>query len=293
MNDRVSLGRQALRGALSTRRVAGIPKDEPICVFDFAPRLGVDLWFTGGSSFSGMYSKTSKTILVPALRPVGYQAFSCAHELGHWYFGHGDRVDELDTFDLASNDDPEEVLANLYAGYLLMPSWAVERAFRRRKWSESGCSPFHAYVVATQLGVGYRALVQHLRWSLHSISASESERLLKSSPKQIRESLLGPTPARHLVVADEAWATVAVDLQVGDAAILPHKVQLEGNSVRAVAEQELGVVVEAHLPGKTRAVLKDESWATFIRVCRKEYHGPSEYRHWEDPDVNDNSESHK
>src|SRR5436309_2438353 len=101
MSDRKLLARHALRGALATRHRASIAKSAPICVYDLAKQLGLDVRFHGGSSFGGAYAKASRTILVPSLRPAGRRAFTCGHELGHWYFGHGTRIDELADVDLS------------------------------------------------------------------------------------------------------------------------------------------------------------------------------------------------
>src|ERR1017187_220960 len=129
MNTLIELARQGLRGALETRRRGTKSKSEPICVFDLAESLGVEVKFCPGNSFGGMYAKASRTILVPALRPQGRQAFTCAHELGHWFFEHGTHIDELDDMERERDDHPEERLVNHFASYLLMPPWAVEEAF--------------------------------------------------------------------------------------------------------------------------------------------------------------------
>src|SRR6266481_1055252 len=108
------LARQGLRGALETRRRANASKADPICVYDLAERLGIEVKFCIGNSFGGMYAKASKTVLLPAFRPPGRQAFTCAHELGHWYFGHGSRIDELSDFEQNFPSAPKERLVNIY-----------------------------------------------------------------------------------------------------------------------------------------------------------------------------------
>src|SRR5258707_13572991 len=110
MNTWRDLARQGLRGALETRRQAKVSKAEPICVYDLAERLGVEVKFCSGNSFGGMFAKASKTVLVPALRPPGRQAFTCGHELGHWYFGHGTHIDDLNAIEQHSGGAPQERL---------------------------------------------------------------------------------------------------------------------------------------------------------------------------------------
>src|ERR1039457_6825775 len=109
------LAREGFRGALETRRRVKVAKIDPVCVYDAAEKLGVEVKFCSGDSFGGMYVKTSQTILVPAMRPPGRQAFTCAHELGHWYFRHGNRIEIFDDLQNSSNEDPEERLANFFA----------------------------------------------------------------------------------------------------------------------------------------------------------------------------------
>lgn len=102
---------------------------DPLCIYDFAETLGVEVRFVRGESFEGLYARSSTTILVPSLRPRGRQVFACAHELGHWHFKHGTKIEELKFFDLNYNKRSEEYLANLFAAYLLMPPSVVKKCF--------------------------------------------------------------------------------------------------------------------------------------------------------------------
>lgn len=275
-----------MRGAFEMRRDASLSKTEPLCVFDVAGTVGVEVKFFSGDSFDGMYARGSQTVLVPSLRPPGRQAFTCAHELGHWYFEHGTRIEELKFLDLNYNIQPEERLANLFAAYLLMPPWAVKEAFRNRGYEPATCSPLQAYVVAGQLGVGYSTLIEQLRSSLRLITVEQAAKLRKTTPKQIREAILGKLRARHLVIADRAWTKVPIDLQVGDMAILPHDATIEGKSADVIGPCESGLIVAGSRPGIARAESSDGLWAVFVRVSRQNFEGRSIYRHMEDPDVN-------
>lgn len=283
------LARQALRGALDLRQRLNIPKDEPICIYDFTEKLGVEVKFCGGNSFGGMYAKGSQTILIPSLRPTGRQAFTCAHELGHWYFDHGTRVDELNLSDGMAEIDEEEILANLFAGFLLMPAWAVEAAFSVRGWTITTCSPLQVFTIANQLGVGYETLISHLRWSLKSISATHADRLTQTTPKKIKTGILGKDYSGNMIIADHAWTKVPLDMQTGELAIVPRGATIDGISAQVVNESKLGTIVQAIEPGISRAHNGDYSWATFIRVSRKNFEGRSLYRHLEDPDVDSDS----
>lgn len=285
------IARQALRGALETRKRALASKFDPICVYDVAERLGVDVIFRPELSLGGMYAKASKTVLVPAKRPPGFQAFSCAHELGHWFFGHGTGIDNIEELERFYENDPEERLADTFASYLLMPPWAVNQAFEQRGWNPSTSNSIQIYTVAGQLGVGYTTLIQHLRYALQLISSTQAQQLLKTTPKQLRYSLLGDDITRHLVIVDKFWANVAIDLQIKDFALLPPDIHIEGNSIKIVGDHQNGVVVAGVRPGITRVEVTDGSWAAFIRVSRQGFIGRSIFRHEEDPDFDGSSES--
>lgn len=286
MNCWKEIARQGLRGALETRRRANVPKSDPVCVYDLAERLEVEVKFCAGNSFGGMYAKASRTILVPALRPAGRRAFTCGHELCHWYYGHGQHIDSLDDIRWGHESSPQERLANCYAGYLLMPPWALEQALSMRGLNPRTASPLELYRIACQFGVGYETVVQHLRWSVEEIDQRRADELLKVSPKQLRESLIGGNRTRHLLLVDQYWTKVPVDLQVGEMAILPGTVRLEGAAAREVGRHNLGSLVEAILPGIARVETTDGTWSAFIRVSRKDFVGRSIYRHLEDPDAN-------
>jgi IrrE N-terminal-like domain len=284
MISREQLARIALRSALELRRKAGVPRDEPICIYDFAESLGMEVWFVGGASFAGMYPKGYKRVFVPAERPPGRRAFTCAHELGHWRFDHGSRVEEID-FDRADHEIPEELLANTFASYLLMPRHAVLDAFARRGIQPAAADPVDIYSVACQLGVGYDTLLKHLRWSMNLLSLARLTDLSAVPPKEIRRSVLGTTTAGHLILAGSAWRKVPIDIEVGDFAVLPLSIRLVGSSAGVVEESLYGTVVEALRPGLTQAVVDDPNgFAAMIRVSRRQFTGRGAYRHLEDPD---------
>jgi Zn-dependent peptidase ImmA (M78 family) len=277
------LARTALRGAITVRRRAGTAKSAPVCVFDLAERLGVEVMFTGGSSFEGLFARDSTTILISSMRPVGRQAFTCAHELAHWFFDHGTRVDELDAG--TADSSPEERLAHFFASYLLMPPWAVEAAFQVRGWSPDRPTPIQVYTVATQLGVGYETLVRHLRLSLGFITEATAKGLLRSSPRQVREELAGSTPSgAHLAVVDRAWTGVPVDLRVGDLVLMPADWKLDGNTLEPGLATPHGRLLAAISPGIGRIVCPSPGIAHFVRVSRSAYQGRSKFRHLEESD---------
>jgi Zn-dependent peptidase ImmA (M78 family) len=281
--SRQELARTALRAAFEARRQAQIALQKPICIYDVAERLGTRVWFVGGASFAGVYAKGYNQIFVPTERPAGRRAFTCAHELGHWYFKHGTRVEELD-FDRSDNDAPEEILANTFAAFLLMPRQAAVQAFDRRGLDPRGGDPIDIYSVACQLGVGYETLLKHLRWSLNLIDHSRMQDLLTVPPKEIRRAVLGRSAPGHLVWADDKWNEVAIDLEVGDFAVVPHGTRLCGQSAEVVGNCLYGHILEARLPGLSQAVIDNSEWASMVRVSRKQFTGRGAFRHLEEVD---------
>lgn len=285
MKCSINLLRAGIRGALEVRLRAKVKNDQPICVYDLAERLGVEVKFCQGKSFGGMYIRSSGTILVPTLRPPGRQAFTCAHELGHWFFGHGSRLDDPDAMEQITDEDPDEQLAHTFASHLLMPSWTIQNVFLKRNVNPENASPLQIYAVASQLGVGYSTLVFHLLYALRLISHAKAEALLRTSPADIRKAVLGTNTVRHLILADRFWSDVPIDIQVGDTAILPTNSKVEGEATKVLAKNETGLLIQGYRPGISRAEVTSMGWASFIRVSKKNYEGRSRYRHLEDPDA--------
>jgi Zn-dependent peptidase ImmA (M78 family) len=281
--------RQALRGALDVRKRVGASVSQAICIFDTAERLGIEVMFRPENSLGGIYNKTAETVLISTRRPPGRQAFTCAHEIGHWYFKHGTGIDEISELERFDGTDPNERLVDIFASYLLMPPWAVREAYVKRKWKIGNCTAIQTYTVAGQLGVGYETLVQHMRFSLNLVSSRQAEELLKNTPKQLRRSILGNDSVSHLVIADNSWSDVALDLRVGDVAILPARASIQGGGLAILGTHELGQLIQASRPGVARAESRDQSWASFIRVSRRDFVGRSLYRHLEDPDFDENA----
>lgn len=286
MTNGLDLRREAVRGALEVRLSVGIERDKPVCPYDLASKLGVDVRFHGGKTFGGMYCKSSRTILVPSLRPSGRQAFTCAHELGHWYFKHGNTIQGTDV-EGDPEGTPEEQLAHTFATYLLMPPWAVKASFAKRGWNPEKCSPLEIYIVACQLRVGFTTLVNHLHYGLKLIGGLTARACLRTSPKQIRQAIIGASCYNSLLIADEHWTDIPIDICTSDAAVLPKGTRIEGRAAKIAADVATGVLIEALRPGISRAECSDGSWASFIRVSKKGYEGRAVYRHLEDPDIED------
>lgn len=278
--DRQQLARMATAKALQLRKRGAIEPWGAVCVFDLAERLGVDVRFIDIPSMEGAYCLAAHpTIIVSSLRPAGRQAFTGAHELGHHVFGHGDQYDELvDTRRAEAKFDPNEFVADCFAGAMLMPKLAVDHAFAVRGLDPSTCQPEHMYSVASYLGVGYATLIRHMQYALGALTQVRSTVLLRSTPQSLRSSLLGRECREPLVYVDLHWTGRAIDVQESDLILLPPDTVIEGRAAMVVEQSPAGTVVNATRPGISRASIPGKTWTAFIRVTRKSYVGRAKYR---------------
>jgi Zn-dependent peptidase ImmA (M78 family) len=291
MSGHAQLARRALKAALDIRRRGKAPRLLPFCVFDVAEQLGVQVMFRPEKSLEGMYFREEPPrIFVSAVRPAGRQRFTCAHELGHHVFGHGTRVDEL-VEDRASEGpkSDDERLADVFAGYLLMPLAVVRGAFTARGLVPSTATPEQFFGVACHLGVSYDSLVSHLNLSLGLITSQQADALRRASPKDIRSTLVPGIEAKVLVVVDTAWQGRPVDIQVGDHLLGPAGARIEGDCVRVLPQVSPGLLAWGVAPGLSRIEVPGTEWAAFVRVSRREYTGRSMFRHLRDPDADRHS----
>jgi len=282
----LSLARRALRGALDVRRMAQVAISEPICVYDVAAeKLKIEVRFQGGASFGGMYAKETQTVLVPSERPAGRRAYTCAHELGHWHFDHGTKLEELSEMDKGDSDDSDEILANQFAGHFLMPKWAIEKAFTDRKLNPDSAMAQSFYAIASQFGVGYTTIVNHMYYSLGLLPARQFDRLLRSSPKTIKEQLLEQSLPNRLVLVDSSWnQSVPIDLEVGDGVLCLFSARAENERLLPQSFSG-GSLFLAVTPGFSSMTASDQPRAKRVRISRKGFTGRSIFRHLEDPDA--------
>ena len=289
---RTERGRQALRAAIRVRMQLKAAPTEALCVYDAAEKLNIEVRFVDVPSMEGMYVRNSGVdsqpiILVSALRPSGRQATTTAHELGHHIFGHGTRIDQY-TADKDENPDlraldEEEMMANMFAGFCLMPKAAVERGFAVRLGTSRAASPRQVFAVAGWLGVGYGTLIHHMRSSLGLLSPGEAKALLSIQPKRIRQEIIGASTRSDCFLVDAGWTGRPVDLQIGDLAVVTRGVQAEGDCVAMTQTTPDGLqTVQAVATGIGRLV--GPKWATFVRVRPQAFVGRSIFRHLETVD---------
>jgi len=264
--------------ALRVRTRLGFGLDVPVCPFDVASRVGLQIRYMSVPSLEGMYSPGPPAlIIIGTERPPGRRNFTAAHEIGHHVFGHGDRIDE-------ENDDPdgraeEEVVADRFAGALLMPKLCVNRSFGVRQVRPASASAAQVYLVSKELGVGYTTLIGQLQTVLRLIPGSRATALSRVRPATIREELAGRVVRGDLVIVDRWWRRATVDLEVGDTVMLP-----DGGTASGVCLSLQGSSLEAVRAGEGSLVVPGSPTPVGVRVARRRFEGLHRWRFLEDPD---------
>ncbi|NKB13767.1 hypothetical protein GO303_03135 [Ralstonia solanacearum] len=141
-------------------------------------------------------------ILVNVLRPRGLVHMTCAHELGHYFLGHGSTTDE--TVDIGANAELIERQANQFAYSLLAPRWLVVAIMKLKGWSKSHLEEAAVvYQLSLRLGVSFEAMA----WSLvrlQLISQPSAQRTLRQKPKALKLDALNIQDP-SIRVAGDVW----------------------------------------------------------------------------------------
>ena len=282
-SSRRTLSSQGMHESIRARSKSDAGLTGPLCIYKLCEAHGVVVRFVD-VNMEGMYQRSSAPrIFISSLRPVARRAFSCAHELGHHLFGHGSTVDQLyEERSKEDRDQPNEILVNAFAAFTLMPTLGLRDAFTRRKLNSARATPEQLFAIASNFGVGYATLVNHMAYGVETISPLRANELLKSSPKAIRASLLGTPTEVPLVVADEHWSANTLDLEVDSLVLLPAGTSIDASVLAPKGSVGGMELFQALTPGIRRATVPGTQWATFIRVSRARYVGLAKYRHLED-----------
>jgi hypothetical protein len=282
---RAELARQALTKALHARRDAGLDLTDAVAVYDVAERLGIDeVRFVDIPSLEELYWKDQQKIFVSSHRPAGRQAFNCAHGLGHHAFGHGFCIAAVNDGSRDTTEfEPDEFLADTFAGFFLMPKTVVCYGFSCRGWEVQSCTPLQAYIVAGWLGVGYATLIQHMAHSLHLITRLYANRLLRVTPSKIREHIVGHDPGRTVLIVDRHWSGRAVDTAIGDVLVIGTEFTTKG--LQPMDKCPLGSTFTTTRPGSFGRIISESTGQCLaVRASRQNYVGRNVFRFEEDPD---------
>ncbi|MDR6680162.1 ImmA/IrrE family metallo-endopeptidase [Pseudomonas oryzihabitans] len=128
-------------------------------------------------------------ILVNMDRPAGLVHMTCAHELGHFFMGHGSAADENIYY--GSKGAIIEQEADQFGYNLLAPRKLIVKIMQRKQWTKAQLfRPEILYQLALRMGVSYEAAA----WSLrrHNVmSTDQVQQILLTTPAMIKRSLLG------------------------------------------------------------------------------------------------------
>jgi Zn-dependent peptidase ImmA (M78 family) len=281
--DRRALANQAMQAAIATRAKAKLDQQSPLCIYGLCETLGVVVRFNN-INMEGMYQRgTPPRIHLSARRPLPRRAYNCAHETGHHVFGHGSSIDELRE-DAKEHpwEDPKEFLADTFAGFILMPTMGLRRAFTVRGWTPEAATPAQMFAIACDFGVGYTTLLTHLSAGVNMITRARSLALQRSTPKALRADILGALTPEPLIVADRHRAGPTLDAEVKMLLLLPPGTETTGASLTYERDLPNGRLFRAVRPGIVQASADSGAWAAFVRVAPEAYVGLAQYRHLED-----------
>ena len=288
--NRRTMATQAMQAATATRAKAKLDQVGPICIYGLCETLGVVVRFNN-INMEGMYQRgVPPRIHLSARRPLPRRAYNCAHELGHHVFGHGSSIDELREDAKAQPwEDPQEFLADTFAGFILMPIIGLRRAFSVRGWKPETATPAQIFTIACEFGVGYATLLTHLSAGVSMLSRGRAAALQRVTPRVLRMRILGALTPEPLIVADRDRAAPTLDSEVKTLLLLPAGTEVSGEGIAFERDLPAGRLFRAVEPGIFRATAGD--WAVFVRVApvnKNEpygYVGLARYRHLEeDPD---------
>ena len=281
--DRRALLNEANEASVETRTVLGLDEIAPLDIYKVSQMMGLKVRFLD-VSMEGFYQRSKPPrILLSAHRPIGRKAFTCAHEVGHHVFGHGSTMDELQQDERAQSDQPNEVLANGFAGFMLMPPLGIRRAFATRGWKADTATPEQILTVATEFGVGYGTLLPHLHRALRQLSKDSYTALEKHTPQSIRRSLLEDFSLKGLAIVDENSLNEAVELEMEHGLLIPENAVVQGVALGAVGLDDGGRQLFRAMRRGTASILI-ENHKIEARVWPTRYVGMAAHRYLEDPD---------
>lgn len=218
-SNRRALYQQAMQASIRARIEYNADLKRPICIYDLCKARGVTVRFNA-INMEGMYDRIPQPrIHLSALRPLVRRTFNCAHELGHHEFGHGSTIDELRE---GANADrwkqPNEVLADAFAAFILMPTLGLREAFAQRRLTPERAKPAQFYAIACNFGVGFSTLVTHMALGIEEMTPFHRATLARHTPRSIRTEFLGQPTAEPLVLVDERWNAPSLDVEEGHTA---------------------------------------------------------------------------
>lgn len=181
--------RRALQAADDLLNELGLDQARPVDVFGIVDDLGLWLVFNRLDNLLGaVVPRGEGGIMISTQRGVAVQRYTAAHELGHWMLDYGEAAfDTEDEIYFPSID--RELLAQIFAGYLLMPAPLVyESCARYNIRGSDSALPTSVYQVARDMGSSFEATVRQLA-NLEIVDGPTRDRLLRVQPSAIKSEL--------------------------------------------------------------------------------------------------------
>jgi Zn-dependent peptidase ImmA (M78 family) len=190
----------AMLRAVQIHRDLGIDRTGYVDVFAALNKAGIECMGKPLGRLFGFYYAASDggpaALLNAGLDEIALR-HTAAHELGHHAFDHGSRSDtDLDLAGALPGRawTTEEMQAESFAAWFLMPPPAVQAAMRRVGVNQVD-TPEEVYELARWLGTSYAGTVRQLL-RLKVIRRQTAEKWARVVPSRIRARLYGTPPPR-------------------------------------------------------------------------------------------------
>lgn len=217
--------RNALLEAAGLLEDLQVDQTKPVDVFDMIRRLGLWLTFVPLDNTLGACLPFGHGgIMITTQRQPAVQRYTAAHEISHWRLDHGHPWFDDEEAILGPTPAERERIAQLFAGYLLMPPTLVH-AVADHHGIEPGSEiePPQAYLAARDMGTSYEAAVRQMG-ELELISGTDRDRLLAVTPLAAKTTLaLGQRPvvgSADVWPIDEHWDGAHLDVSLQDEIVI-------------------------------------------------------------------------
>jgi Zn-dependent peptidase ImmA (M78 family) len=168
------------------RLADGYTRIDPIAIAEYE---GIDVMVRPLDKLLGAFLREDSVgILLNHRRPAGMFHMTCAHELGHFFLGHGTNTDEQ--LDYGSGANEIELEADQFAYSLMAPLALVVKVLKAQHWNwDSVRDPATIYQLSLRLGLSYTAMV----WSLvrlGKLDGGTAKTLTRIQPAEIKRVLV-------------------------------------------------------------------------------------------------------
>ncbi len=202
----------AMGAAHRAQQEFGVDPRSRVDIFEVLRRAGAYVFFRPLKSMCGAYfpiGDGSPGLLINSNLPLSTQRYTAGHELGHLYLKH--KTVSLDREvgfvpELRSGVDEDEVVAEAFAAFFLMPKPLVVNSMKELAIEAKSIRPRDVYLLSLRMGTSFRATINQLQ-TLKIIQRPAAAKLRDLKPKEIKQDLNDDQAlGRHDIwVLDEHW----------------------------------------------------------------------------------------